>query len=663
MNNDNTMIALAYIQSTDNPYDIFCKYICYALDKNEFKDYNNIRNNIYQAFGISLPFYLYSICVHLLESEGKVELKREKRIIYGCKLLDETFNKKFFEIYKKSLIKQEQELLEDIIKFAHGYNKKWDIPTVRKILGNFLDVNSSSLFLDDNEKIYASNNTQIIKKYLNSLDDTSVYKDYIMDIVRGQMILIGSTYSDDQQHINLIKGTTFYFDTKLVLRILGYSTEAYSSAVKELVDVIQQKYNGRVRVFKRNIKEVSYALSKLSRAITNKDTPDDYEMLLYYQSNKNKINAKDIEIYSNKETIENQLSKYKIYPENDIEWKKKEDWIFNIDQNELFGIIKKEKPFWSVSAIENDIASFIQINMLRKGDYSTLYGGKKEKLPIFVTSNYPLIGYIKKYIKNEEILNNDIKKNPFIGDNVLMCQLWLPICTEDNQTPTTIYNLTANAISSFENSFFNKLKDNAKKLKEKHKLSVIDIKTERFKQMQDKMLQNNIDIENDLDTTTIFINYEEVLAADKIKIEKENKYYYNLANNLEQQLSNKDIELTKEKANKYIKKIFSCWKLLYYLSKWGLILICLILVLGSLLINYLLTLIASSVIFMGFLTSFVLKVFDKKLSKYIDKLNLLFLNTSYNCLKNKIEKNDVDYSKQIINYINSNTKYFKRLQK
>lgn len=667
MNNDNTMIALAYIQSTDNPYDIFCKYICYALDRDEFKDYNNIRDEIYNSFGIALPFYLYSVCIQILESEGKVELKKERRIISGCKLLDETFNKNFFEIHKSNFLEQEQKLLEDIIKFADGYNKNWDVQTARRILGNFLNVNSSAMFLDGNDSLHGSHGTQIIKEYLNSLDDTSNYKRYIMDIVKGQMILIGSTYSDDKEHKKLIKGTCFYFDTKLILRFLGYTTEAYSSAVRDLVNIIQYKYNGRVCVFDRTIDEVCHALSKLCNSIKKKGIPDDYEMLLYYQSNKNKITASDIEIYARKESIKKHLSYYNIYPEENIQWEKKEDWIFNIDQEELLDIIKNKKPSWSVPAIENDIDSFIQINMLRKGDYSTAYGGEKVKLPIFVTSNYPLIGFIKEYIKSAQTSNGEIRKNPFIGDNVLMCQLWLPICNEDNQTPTTIYNLTANAISSFENSFFNKLRDNAKALRKKHKLSVIDIKNERFKQMQDKLLKNNIDIENDLDENAIFTNYEETLAADKIEIEKEKDYYCNLTKDLEQQLSNKDVELIKEKANKYLR--FSLWKLLYYLSNWGLMVVCLVIVLVSTLINYarenIVTRIASSVGFIGFIISLMLKFVDKKISKYSDKVNSFFLNTSYQCLRNKIIKHegDKDYSEQILEYIVSETKYFKKPKK
>lgn len=660
MNNDNTMIALAYLQSSENPYDIFCKYICYALDTDEFKSYNEVNDDIFKAFGISLPFYLYSICMKLLEGDGKVEIKKTNHIISGCKLLDNTFNKNFFEVSKNLFIDQEKKLLNDIIKFAKRYNKDWTETDARKILGDFLNVNSSSIFMDETDNLSTSHKTQIIKQYLNSLSDDSEYKRYVMDIVKGQMILLGSTYSGTERK-KAINGTSFYLDTKLVLRLLGYSTEAYHNAIKDLVELIQKKYCGKICVFERTIDEVSGALYRLYINIKNKEMPNDFEMHLYYQLNKKYITADDVRIYSSKESVKKYLTHYNVHIESNIQWDKKEDWIFNIDRDGLLDIIQKNKPNWNINSINNDIDSFIQINMLRKGDYSTLYGGKKSKLPIFVTSNYALVRLIKDYVKNNHSENGVTAKNPFIGDNILMCQLWLPICNEDNKTPYTLYNLTANAISAFETSFFNKLKDNAQIFKNKHKFSVVNIENERLKRIQEKLLKDNVDISNELEAEDIFINIQETFAADQMALDEERTYLHDSIENLQVQLSEREVELIVEKVNKYISHKFSLWKLLYLLSKTGLAFISLIVVIITMFINHVAGYITIGAVFVGFVINWALKAFDKTISKYIGGLNLFFLKKSYKCLEKKTQKYDPDYCVQIMDYVKENTKYFKKI--
>ena len=485
-----------------------------------------------------------------------------------------------------------------------------------------------------------------------------------MNIVKGQMILLGATYSDVFENKHLIEGTCFYLDTKLVLRLLGFSTETYTAAVKDLVDIIYRKYNGKVCVFRRNIDEVSDALSKLAHNIKYKEVPNNFEMMLYYQMNKKKISYTDIEIYANPASIEKHLKNYncKIDVVPDISWEREEDWIFNIDKEELLQIIRKQKPKWNIRSIENDIDSFIQINMLRKGNYSTLYGGKEQKLPIFVTSNYPLIKFIKNYIKDNQMNNTEYCKSPFIGDNTLMCQLWLPLYKDNSTIPYTIYNLTANAISSYENSFFIKLKDSALQLKEKHKWSVIDIDIERFKHMQTTLIQNNCNIE-DLDGEALLTNYQEALIAKQLKLEEENREQCAVNQGLKEELYNKIDELIEEKSQKYITPKMSIWKLFYYLSKFDIELCCLIIII----IGSLLDIVESWIITTGIVASigaiikWILKIIDKKLSKKVDKIKLLFLNKSYNCLKNKITKKDAQYLDPTIEYIKSNTPYFEDL--
>lgn len=665
MDNKNTMIALAYIQSTNNPYDIFCKYICYTLDTKEYRNYEETNKIILDSFGIKLPFYVYTACLPLLVAEGKIEVNKERYNITGCKLLDNQFDKTFFETDKRVYMLQERDLLADIIKFVkEDFNKDWDEENARRILGNFLRLNSSSLFLEENDYV-TSNETQVIKEYILKLDEHSPYKDYIMNIVKGQMLLLGATYSDTLNNKHKIEGTTFYLDTKLILRYLGYSTPTYVTAVRDLVDLIRKRYHGSVHVFMRNVKEVSSALFNFSQALNQTGTPSDYELTLYYQLNKEHITKELFSVRADMVNLTQQLNEANITIVPDINWENKEDWIFNINQEELLSIIREKKPKWNINSIVRDIESFVQINMLRHGDYTSLYGGDKNKLPIFVTSNYPLVRFIKNYIKDSQDFAVGVSKNPFIGDNVLMCQLWLPISQEANDIPITLYNLMAKAISSYENTFFNKFKDSAIKLNKEFNLAIINIDEYRYRQVINNCLKSGCDVDT-MDGADLLLASREVEIENKIATEKEIELMAEEARLSLEKVTNLEAELIGEKTQKYLTPRFTAWRFLHLLSKHVLPLTCTFLVIISSLLSIIVTTVKTGYIVgaVGVIISFVVnlankytdKVIDKHISKIKDWLNL----KSFTILKKKIEYSDSKYSQEIIEYIQKNTTFFSK---
>lgn len=71
---------------------------------------------------------------------------------------------------------------------------------------------------------------------------------------------------------------------------------------------------------------------------------------------------------------------------------------YNLNCRKLSDYIHGSYPKWKANTVYNDVNSINQINIKRKGNYNIKFGGKN-KLPIFVTTNYPLITCCKKIFK------------------------------------------------------------------------------------------------------------------------------------------------------------------------------------------------------------------------------------------------------------------------
>lgn len=122
-----------------------------------------------------------------------------------------------------------------------------------------------SLFSNDNIKFISDKNTDeyCIKRYLQKITTEKGEEFYsVLNIVRGIIIILGISQDDMIQSRRKRKDTQFYIDTKFALRLLGYSTTANVEEAKEIVDIIKDKYEGKICIFNRTIREMVDALKR-----------------------------------------------------------------------------------------------------------------------------------------------------------------------------------------------------------------------------------------------------------------------------------------------------------------------------------------------------------------------------------------------------------------
>ena len=576
MANQNSLIALAYIKEMDNPLEVFCNYIriCLQITPGNSLKHDELAGKITEQFGLKMPHHMIKMCCRILEKEKKIEKIPQGA---GYLLKDFSFDLNAFEVKKEQLQFKERLLVNGLISCAEDYNIQWDYPQAREHLTNFLLVrgNAVSIFSSKTVEVierekYIPNEWYVGKYISHLLECNDDRTDYLIDIINGLMIYIGiyETADYNQDKGQKFRGTNFYFDTKLILRLLGYSWNLEVEATKELADLIVKEYGGNICLFDHTIGEIQYALNTAADSIKRGEIITDYELRTYVELNK--CTDYDLKLYAQtaKDTIEKKLG-LKIQPT--IEWGNEKNQRYNLDVEKIKQFVKERHSKWKDKAIGNDVDAINYINILRKGDYSIKYGGRR-KLPVFITSNTALVWDIKEYINqfwedDKEIATWNINALPIITDNMLMCRLWLPKAQHLVSIPALTLARNAYAAQQTNIAFFEKIRASAMDLREKHDIDIINVSVVRKEKLEELIVKNthgNIEeITPEMVATTV-----DELVNQKTSELKES------VDSLEKDNENKALIIKKQEENticsaaeRYKNKL-GVGRIVIYLAKW-----------------------------------------------------------------------------------------------
>lgn len=105
------------------------------------------------------------------------------------------------------------------------------------------------------------------------------------------MICIGTyqlPHTDAEVTRPQIRGTTFFFDTRLLLRFIGCAGQAAVKAAQELVELIHRN-GGQICYYQHALSEMTKAFDDAISSLSNRMIPYDNEMRIYAKSVKNNI--------------------------------------------------------------------------------------------------------------------------------------------------------------------------------------------------------------------------------------------------------------------------------------------------------------------------------------------------------------------------------------
>lgn len=463
MQNPNALISMAIVsENSNNPFYTFCEYIkyCISINPSEVMTLEEIREAIGLEFGIFLPRNIMLRCISILCNENVISNDNHsiKRIgSYDITQFEESRNR-----YRMT----EDALLCAFMDYLSQLGKTWEKEYARERLISVLDRNGlafdiftkkdisggtpfsseqnesmpETLLQDEedsesadfeNEPLYSDNYFvgEFVKKVLSC---DSKERDYLYGICEGLMICAGVYQlpsKNTSMMIPIIKGTDFFFDTKLLLRFVGCAGKAAVESARELVNMIQSE-GGRIYYYPHTLEEINFAFDDAIQKLINGFPPQDNEMRLYSSSVKNSITV----ISTKKAGLIEELENSKIYFRDLGSFSDEERIKYGFSKDD-FAQFMKENLHWKPKVVENDAVSIWETHLRRRGNYRE-YCGTTDSIPVFVTTNSRLVEVSLKYRESRDSIPmiKEWGKNrlPVITDVRLTCRLWSP-ATQGNR--------------------------------------------------------------------------------------------------------------------------------------------------------------------------------------------------------------------------------------
>lgn len=476
MQNPNALIAMALIShNAKNPYTVFCEYIKYCIYANaeDTMTLPEIRKAVGDEFGLFLPYNVAIKCLTQIQNERDITWDN-----YQIKRIGQ-FDLEGFEKRRGEYRTVEVSVINALVRYVEKYGRTWSLEYAREQLIKVLDRNGlaydiflhsnmlnnsdnqpntnsaaiEELMVDDNaieeddpEKQPLFSDSFFVGRFIEETIATeSIQKEYLQKICEGLMLCVGA-YQLPSSHVDSaslqIKGTGFFFDTRLLLRFLGCAGEAAVEAVHELVDLIQSA-GGNIYYYPHTLEEINRAFDDAIRSLSCGYPPRDEEMRLYAVRVKNSITV----ISAKKASLENELQKANIHLRQLEHFSEADRIRFGFDLSDLQQYMENQLP-WDKKTIQNDALSIWETHMRRQGNYNA-YCGTPACLPVFVTSNSRLIGIALKFREERQNTHSisPWKSNrlPVITDIRLTCRLWSP--AKQSERLSLLY-LTSNAVAA-----------------------------------------------------------------------------------------------------------------------------------------------------------------------------------------------------------------------
>lgn len=674
MGNKNELVALAYIKVNNNPLEVFCNYILYVLlsaPDNKLR-VDEIHSKVLSKFGLNMPQQMIKVCIRILKKNYDIKCLDAGA---GCQATNTTFNIAEFDKNFLRLQEQENSVIQGLAQYVNlNFKQDWSLENAKNYLSVFLDKqeNAATLFL--NEKLTETSTLSpswYISRYVQFLAETkdSLQWQYLVEIVNGLMIYQGIYQTNDyeQDRSQKFKGTCFYFDTKLILRALGYSWGFQVQAARELMQLITKEYGGKVCVFEQTINEVSNALEVAGKAYKKGNVIPNKELQTYATLNPTAASLLvEKSAVVRAEIINNPL----LNIADACDWYSKSNQRFNIDVSNLIEHIKSEHQGWRTGTIDNDVDVINQINILRRNNYTQRYGGKN-KLPVFVTTNIDLVYSVKTYAQKQVDLGNAIPWNPhalpIVSDNMILFRLWVPVANKYTALPALTLSRYAYNSQNADQKFFETLRKAANEYGELNGIDLINLSDARRQKLEDIVVAETKGDPDNITDPVLATSVEELIKLETAELNEQlettKKGSIEKDSAIEEQ-KNRIIELA---AKPYYNKVGILRFLIYSAKNWWMI-VAIVVIISTLFMQPKIGepcfLVNMFLILGPPISNFLLFMLGKFSSKEDVEFFLLKPVMKYSVrrfslkIRNNIEENELEFADEIIEKCLRNTKVF-----
>ena len=186
-------------------------------------------------------------------------------------------------------------------------------------------------------------------------NDANLFEDF-MTVVKGHMAANALLCPDLEQFKKSYSGVTFYFDVRLLLRVLGLDLVEHCESVIELIQLLQ-KNDGKIAYFSHTYDEL---MTAIDNAINYFDSPRGRGSIIHAARQSDKPRTDLMRI---------QAKARDLLEEKNLLYEKTPAYIqsHQIDEQTLENFLEKEVKYRNPGALTKDINSVRSIYVLRRG--------------------------------------------------------------------------------------------------------------------------------------------------------------------------------------------------------------------------------------------------------------------------------------------------------
>jgi hypothetical protein len=415
-----TLTSLALLQALDDEgqdyIDLFLPFVEVALGHCQVgqpvtdlqaKDW------LFQEFGLVIPQASVNVMLKRLKNRGYL------RRVAGQFVLSEPVKAREIFLNRRQQFNEKQKQLFTAIK-QYALNKftvKWDdVESYDAFLDymNVYGINSISSYRNRDTKpakIGAPDHSRyVISAFINDIQESAPQIFQIaVDTIKGKLLANGllCTELDSRQH-NL-EGTTFYFDSVLVMRALGYEGKIHQDAMMDLVGLLRLN-KATLAIFEHTFDEIIGIFNGIEEALRQGRKIPRASFDHFFNSG-----SKPSDVALERENLKISLASIglKITPRP---VSMPESIARQAALNEL---LERRMNYKSEIAQNRDIQSIDSVYQLRGTHRPRTL---EDASATFVTSNSPLVSIATEYAKSDYV-SRDV--SPALTDYELTNIVWL----------------------------------------------------------------------------------------------------------------------------------------------------------------------------------------------------------------------------------------------
>lgn len=335
--------------------------------------------------------------------------------------------------------------LQTHCKKEHVYTREQAINLLQAFFSKYsVSVGKEEIDFTEIQRKYYESDYYIARYIVDARESKSEEYTLILNLVKGYFLKAAIYMQAENGNLctESYKDVTFYYDTPVLLRLLGYQSDDENFAAKQLHKQLQlQKAN--FGFFPQTEREVDSILSAYQHAIENVTIATTSRTL--EGLDKQGYTVADVD--RAKKTYIHKLKSLSIYYKAIPEYPKKADGSVDeskvlIDETKLKKLIMQARPSYPERSLDVDISSITATHLLRNGVVSDSI----EKVSaVFVTTNKDLARVVNKYYAHE------LKRRTsqlVITDSELAAITWVKSASFDNKIPES--ELLANAYAAMQ---------------------------------------------------------------------------------------------------------------------------------------------------------------------------------------------------------------------